>query len=94
MPESKLFCGNLSYKCTEQDLTESFENAGFPVKSANVIKDRDTQKSKGFGFVELQSASDVEAAIAQMHNTDLAGRTITVNRAKPMVRTGGGGRRY
>jgi cold-inducible RNA-binding protein len=87
----RMYVGNLSYQTTETDLTNLFEQIG-PVESANIITDRDTGRSKGFGFVEM-SNEDAEKAIAQFNGTELNGRALTVNEARPREeRSGGGGR--
>src|SRR5689334_3833378 len=89
---SKKICvGNLSYQTTEADLTSLFEQVG-QVDSVSVITDRDTGRSKGFAFVEM-SNDDAEKAIAQLNGTEVNGRTLTVNEARPREeRSGGGGR--
>lgn len=86
----RLYVGNLSYQTTETELTNLFEQVG-PVESANIITDRDTGRSKGFGFVEM-SSDDAEKAIAQFNGTDLNGRALTVNEARPREERSGGGR--
>src|SRR6266436_1118866 len=87
----RLYVGNLSYQTTETDLTNLFEAVG-QVESANIITDRDTGRSKGFGFVEMGN-EDAEKAIAQFNGTELNGRALTVNEARPREeRSGGGGR--
>lgn len=78
----KLYCGNLSYNTTSSDLDEMFAEFG-AVTSAQVINDRDTGRSKGFGFVEMQSDADASAAIAGMNGQERDGRVLTVNEAKP-----------
>jgi RNA recognition motif-containing protein len=87
----KMFVGNLSFQTTEDDIRGAFEQFG-PVESVAIIMDRDTGRSKGFGFVEM-SESDSEKAIAAMSGSELNGRALTVNEAKPMVKRdfGGGG---
>jgi RNA recognition motif-containing protein len=88
----RMYVGNLSYQTTETDLTNLFEQVG-PVESANIITDRDTGRSKGFGFVEM-SNEDAEKAIAQFNGTEMNGRALTVNEARPREeRSGGGGGR-
>jgi cold-inducible RNA-binding protein len=87
----RMYVGNLSYQTTETDLTSLFEQVG-PVESVNIITDRDTGRSKGFGFVEM-SNEDAEKAIAQFNGTEMNGRALTVNEARPREeRSGGGGR--
>lgn len=84
----RLYVGNLSYQTTENDLTSLFEQVG-PVESVNIITDRDTGRSKGFGFVEM-SNEDAEKAIAQFNGTELNGRALTVNEARPREERSGG----
>lgn len=79
---TKLFVGSLSYNTTDATLEEFFSAAG-TVVSAKVIVDRDTNRSKGFGFVEMASDEEAQAAIAQLNNKELDGRTIAVNEARP-----------
>jgi cold-inducible RNA-binding protein len=88
----KLFVGNLSFQTTENDITDAFAQYG-AVEAVTIITDRDTGRSKGFGFVTM-SEEDAEKAIAQLNGTQLDGRALTVNEAKPMVKRdfGGGGR--
>src|SRR3989344_1409884 len=89
----KLYVGGLSYDTTEGSLKETFAEAG-TVESANVITDRATGRSKGFGFVEMSSDEEAKKAIEMFNGKELDGRTITVNEAKPMEdrpRGGGGG---
>ncbi len=85
----KLYVGNLTYGATNSDLQTMFEPFG-TVESAQVIMDRDTGRSKGFGFVEMGSDAEAQAAIAAMHGKEVEGRALTVNEAKP--KEGGGGR--
>ena len=89
----KIYAGNLSYETREQDLKEAFEAHG-EVKEVEVIKDRDTGRSKGFAFVEMPSSEEAQAAITSLNGRELAGRTITVNEAKPRVERGPGGGGY
>lgn len=90
----KLYCGNLGYNVSSNDLDQLFAAFG-TVKSAEVINDRDTGRSKGFGFVEMSTDNEALAAISGINGTEHDGRTLTVNEAKPRVaRSGGGGRRY
>ncbi len=87
----KIYVGNLPYTATEETLTEMFSQAG-TVESANVIMDRDTGRSKGFGFVEMATDEDAEAAISKFNGQDMGGRALTVNEARPREeRSGGGG---
>ena len=88
----KLYCGNLGYDVSSNDLDQMFAAYG-TVKSAEVINDRDTGRSKGFGFVEMQTDNEALAAIAGINGTERDGRTLTVNEARPREeRSGGGGR--
>ena len=86
----KLYVGNLGYGVTGGDLEKLFAAHG-TVESAQVIMDRDSGRSKGFGFVEMSSAGEAQAAIAALNGKEVDGRALTVNEAKP--REGGGGRR-
>ena len=87
----KLYVGNLSYDVSSSDL-EAMLSAHGTVLSAEVISDRSTGRSKGFGFVEMESADEAEAAIAALNGQDHGGRALTVNEAKPRApRSGGGG---
>jgi RNA recognition motif-containing protein len=81
-----IYVGNLSYDVTEADLQAAFEAFG-AVASVSIIKDQYSGQSKGFGFVEMPSASEAQAAIAGLHGKALLGRTLTVNEARP--RAGG-----
>src|SRR6266567_1393288 len=85
----KLYVGNLGYGVTDGDLSKLFEAHG-TVESAQIIMDRDTGRSKGFGFVEMKTDQEAQAAIAALNGQDSGGRALTVNEAKP--RTEGGGR--
>ena len=87
----RIYVGNLSYQTTENDLNNLFGQVG-DVESVNIITDRDTGRSKGFGFVEMGN-EDAEKAIAQLNGTELNGRSITVNEARPREDRGGGGNR-
>lgn len=78
----KLYVGNLKYTMTDQALEDLFTPFG-SVRSAQVIVDRDTGRSKGFGFVEMENASDANNAINDLHDKDFDGRPLTVNEAKP-----------
>jgi RNA recognition motif-containing protein len=86
----KLYCGNLSYNVTSSDLEELFSQFG-SVKSAQVITDRDTGRSKGFGFVEMSNDAEAQAAIDGLNEKDHDGRPLTVNEARPRENRGGGG---
>src|SRR5215218_2717829 len=90
---SKLYVGNLSYNSTSSDLEQLFGQHG-TVQSAEVIQDRDTGRSKGFGFVQMGSDQEAQAAIAALNGQDVDGRALTVNEAKPRTdrpRSGGSG---
>ena len=87
---TKLYVGNLSFRTTEDDLREAFSQAG-TVESASVIQDRETQRSRGFGFVEMASAEEAAKAIEMFNGKDLGGRNLTVNEAKPKTDRGGYG---
>jgi RNA recognition motif-containing protein len=82
---SKIYVGNLSYDIENSDLENLFANVG-DVKTVNVIKDRDTGRARGFGFVEMQSANEAEKAIADLHETEFMGRSLIVNIANPQRR--------
>ena len=87
----KLYCGNLSYNVSSSDLEQLFSQFG-TVESAQVITDRDTGRSKGFGFVEMGSDAEAQAAISGLNDKEHDGRSLTVNEAKPRESRGGGGR--
>ena len=90
----KLYVGNLTYAVTHTQLEEWFSQYG-TVQSAQVISDRDTGRSKGFGFVEMDTDAQAQAAIDGLNEQEHDGRRLTVNEAKPRVnRTGGGGGGY
>jgi RNA recognition motif-containing protein len=86
----KLYVGNLTYGVGNSDLEKMFEPFG-TVQSAQVIMDRETGRSKGFGFVEMGSDQEAQAAIAAMSGKEVEGRQLTVNEAKPREDRGGGG---
>lgn len=86
----KLYVGNLSFNTTGYDLEELFGQVG-TVQSANVVEDRDTGRSRGFGFVEMSSREEGESAINELNGKELDGRSLTVNEAKPRENRGGGG---
>ncbi|MBV9340553.1 MAG: RNA-binding protein [Acidobacteria bacterium] len=92
-----LYVGNLPHSTTEAELRNLFEVHG-SVEKITLITDRDTGRSRGFGFVEMTNAGEAEKAIAALNGTDLGGRTLTINEAKPKSErrsgTGGGGRRF
>src|SRR5260221_4270194 len=85
----KLYVGNLGYGVTDSDLSKMFEAHG-TVESAQVIMDRDTNRSKGFGFVEMKSDQEAQAAIAALNGKEMNGRALTVNEARPKTEGGGG----
>ena len=90
----KLYVGNLGYDVSNSDLENLFARQG-GVQSAEVVSDRDTGRSKGFGFVEMESDEAAQAAIAALHERDYKGRNLTVNEARPReARSGGGGGGY
>lgn len=101
----KLYVGNLAFSTSSEDLQQLFGQAG-TVESATVIEDRETGRSRGFGFVEMASKEDGQKAIEQFNGTDLNGRNLTVNEARPREERGnrggrggysgnrGGGRNY
>jgi len=87
----KLYVGNLSFQTSSDDLQQLFAQAG-TVESASVVEDRDTGRSRGFGFVEMSSKEEGAAAIEQFNGKEVNGRNLTVNEAKPREnRSGGGG---
>ena len=96
--EAKLYVGNLPFTVGDADLQSLFAQAG-TVKSAQVIKDRSSGRSKGFGFVEMSSPDEAQGAITMFHGKDFNGRALTVNLARPReerpggFRNSGGGRR-
>jgi len=90
---TKIYIGGLPYQTDEDQLTQMFSTYG-EVASAKVITDRDTGRSKGFGFVEMSDDAAAKKAIAELHEAELGGRTITVNEARPMEQRSGGGGGY
>lgn len=86
----KLYVGNLKYSVSSGDLHQLFSQFG-NVRSAQVIEDRESGRSKGFGFVEMNSDEEAQAAINGLHGKDFQGRPITVNEARPKEERGGGG---
>jgi RNA recognition motif-containing protein len=92
----KLYVGNLAYQTSSNDLQQLFAQAG-TVETASVVEDRETGRSRGFGFVEMSSKEEGNAAIQQFNGHEIGGRALNVNEAKPREnRNGGGGsnRRY
>ena len=88
---NKLFIGSLSFNVSEDELREAFAAAG-TVLSASIIKDRDTDRSKGFGFVEMSTDEEAQEAIKLLNGKELAGRAMIVNIAKPKEDRSGGAR--
>ena len=84
----KLYVGNLSFKTSSEDLEQLFSQAG-TVQSASVVEDRETGRSRGFGFVEMSSSEEGHAAIQQFNGKEVGGRALTVNEAKPREDRGG-----
>ncbi len=80
--KKKLYVGNLSYDTTEESLKETFEEAG-TVESCDIITDRRTGKSKGFGFVEMSSEEEAEKALDMFNDSEIDGRSVKVDEAKP-----------
>ena len=87
---NKLYVGNLSFHLTSDDLEQHFAQAG-TVESAKIIEDRDTGRSRGFGFVEMSSEAEAQGAIEQFNGQELEGRSLVVNEARPRENRGGGG---
>jgi len=91
-----IYVGNLSFDATENDLREAFSEFG-EVAEVNIVTDRQTGRSRGFAFVQMPNAGEASQAIEKMNLTDIAGRQVTVNEARPKTdrprHTGGGGRR-
>jgi len=87
-----IYVGNLSYDATEDDVRNAFGAYG-EVSSVNIIMDRNTGRSRGFGFVEMSNAEEGNAAIEGLNLQRIAGRAVTVNEARPREDRGGGGRR-
>ena len=87
----KLYVGNLAYQTSSDDLQQLFAKAG-TVETASVVEDRETGRSRGFGFVEMSSKEEGNAAIQQFNGQDLGGRALNVNEAKPRENRGGGSR--
>jgi len=86
-----IYVGNISFRTTEQDLDAAFSAYG-QVERVQIVKDRETGQSRGFGFVEMANPAEADKAIAALHGTDLGGRTLTVNEAQQREpRTGGVG---
>src|SRR3954462_10834794 len=91
-----LYVGNLPHSTTESELRNVFEPHG-AVEKITLVTDRETGRSRGFGFVEMTNAAEADAAIPALNGTDLGGRTLTINEAKPKTdrpKSGGGGQRF
>ncbi len=89
---TKLYVGNLSFGMTDESLQQLFVTKGYQVASARVITDRETGRSRGFGFVELGAADDAAKAIGEFNGMDIEGRALQVNEARPQESRGGGDR--
>ena len=87
---TRLYVGNLNFRTTSDELRELFSQAG-EVENASVVEDRDTGRSRGFGFVEMATPEGAAAAIEQFNGKEFGGRTLTVNEARPRVERGGYG---
>ncbi|OFZ17966.1 MAG: RNA-binding protein [Bdellovibrionales bacterium GWB1_55_8] len=87
----KIYVGNLPFSATDQILSDTFAQCG-TVESARIIMDRESGRSKGFGFVEMSSESEAQLAISKFNGLDYDGRAMTVNEARPMVPREGGSR--
>ena len=85
----KLYVGNLSFDATDEELRQLFESHG-AVESAKLATDRDTGRSRGFGFIEMTSDGEAESAIAALNGTQVGGRALIVNEARPKTSGGGG----
>jgi RNA recognition motif-containing protein len=91
---TKLYVGNLSFSTSSEELQTMFAKAG-TVESVSLIEDRETGRSRGFGFIEMSTKEEGAAAISQFNGVEMGGRALTVNEAKPREnRNGGGGSRY
>ena len=89
----KLYVGNLSYDMNDDSLRETFASLG-KVDSAQVVKDMQTGRSKGFGFVEMSNGQEAQAAIAKLNGSEVMGRKLNVNEARPKTENRGGGGSY
>ena len=89
----KIFVGNLSFGATEESVRSIFETYG-TVDRVSIMTDRDTGRSRGFGFVEMANASEAESAIRSVNGREVDGRALTVNEARPKVERGSGGGGY
>jgi RNA recognition motif-containing protein len=88
----KLYVGNLAYSVTDDSLMQLFVDKGYQVSSARIITDRETGRSRGFGFVELAEGQDVAKAITELNGLDTGGRALQVNEAREQESRGGGNR--
>jgi cold-inducible RNA-binding protein len=88
---TKLYVGNLSFGMNDESLQQLFVDKGYQVSSARVITDRETGRSRGFGFVELGGSDDATKAIGEFNGLDVDGRQLQVNEARPQESRGGGG---
>lgn len=86
----KIYVGNLPYQATSQDIEDAFSAFG-SVTSVNIIEDRETGRSKGFAFVEMDNDEEAQAAVEGMNGKEIAGRVVTVDLARPRENRGGGG---
>jgi RNA recognition motif-containing protein len=82
----RIFLGNLSFNLTDEDVKEMFDNLNIPVVSVKVMRDRETGRSRGFGFVELAPEADLESVIKELNGKVVDGRALTVNEARPQTR--------
>ncbi len=89
---TNIYVGNLSYQATDDDLRQAFEEYG-AVESVNIIMDRETGRSRGFAFVEMANEEEAKKAIEELNQQEIAGRSVTVNEARPREKRGGGGSR-
>ena len=87
---TRLYVGNLNFRTTGDELRDMFSQAG-EVENASIVEDRDTGRSRGFGFVEMATQEGATAAIEQFNGKEFGGRALTVNEARPRVERGGGG---
>jgi len=90
---NRLYIGNLPYSVNQQTLQDTFSKCG-TVESVNVIMDRQTGQSKGFGFVEMSSNAEAQKAIQEINGSTIDGREVKVNEAKPQEKRSGGGRKH
>jgi RNA recognition motif-containing protein len=90
---TKLYVGNLAFGMTDDSLLQLFIGKGYKVSSARIITDRETGRSRGFGFVELGADDDATKAIGEFNGLDIEGRALQVNEARPQEFRGGGGER-